>query len=336
MSSTDVVKIKVDDYELDADYCAKPLVALKIGEFLDIDIPPTQNLLTPWLKTQSLNMVHAWRGVGKTYFAINIAYAVASGGKFLAWSADKPRGVLYLDGEMPAAAMQERFGQIVPAADTDDKAELAGKNLKLITPDLQPVFMPDLATGVGQRLVNDQIDDSIKLIVVDNLSSLVRRGGKENEPESWLSVGEWAMAHRAAGVSILFVHHSGKNLTQRGTSKREDFLDTVICLRHPSDYKPEDGARFEIEFEKDRHKAAGEPIEAQLTIDQQNRQKWTIKPVEGRKTDQVIEMYVELGMPTTDIANELGMNKSTVYRKLLKERIPIRGRGKKPGNLIIK
>ena len=41
---------------------------------------------------------------------------------------------------------------------------------------------------------------------------------------------------------------------QRGTSRREDALDTVIALRRPDDYSPEHGARFEVHFEKLRNR----------------------------------------------------------------------------------
>jgi hypothetical protein len=41
---------------------------------------------------------------------------------------------------------------------------------------------------------------------------------------------------------------------QRGTSRREDALDTVIALRRPDDYSPEQGARFEVHFEKLRNR----------------------------------------------------------------------------------
>ena len=46
-------------------------------------------------------MVYAKRGVGKTHFALGVAYAVAAGAKFLSWQAETPRKVLYIDGEMP-------------------------------------------------------------------------------------------------------------------------------------------------------------------------------------------------------------------------------------------
>ncbi len=44
----------------------------------------------------------------------------------------------------------------------------------------------------------------------------------------------------------------GVNGRQRGTSRREDALDTVIALRRPDDYSPKEGARFEVHLEKAR------------------------------------------------------------------------------------
>ena len=41
-----------------------------------------------------------------------------------------------------------------------------------------------------------------------------------------------------AEFSVLIVHHAGKGGQQRGTSRREDVLDTSISLRHPEDYVP--------------------------------------------------------------------------------------------------
>ena len=77
------------------------IVALEIDELIQRDFPPMEALLAPWLRKQHLAMVYAKRGVGKTHFALGVAYAVAGGGSFLNWQAEKPRKVLYIDGEMP-------------------------------------------------------------------------------------------------------------------------------------------------------------------------------------------------------------------------------------------
>ena len=71
---------------------------------------------------------------------------------------------------------------------------------------------------------------------------------------------------RRRGISVLIVHHAGKGGQQRGTSRREDVLDTSISLRHPADYSPVEGARFEVHLEKARgvHGDAAKPFEAQF------------------------------------------------------------------------
>jgi AAA domain len=91
----------------------RPLTA---AEFLMLDLPPRGLILDPWLPTQGLAMIHSARGVGKTHLALGIAYAVATGGRLLGWTAPEPRHVIYLDGEMPAATMQTRTAQSSPVA----------------------------------------------------------------------------------------------------------------------------------------------------------------------------------------------------------------------------
>src|ERR1700704_5475076 len=81
---------------------------------------------------------------------------------------------------------------------------------------------------------------------------------------SWLPVQSWALRHRRLGRAVAMLHHAGKGGGQRGTSRREDVLDTVVSLRRPSDYSPDQGARFEVHFEKARgfHGQAAQPFEA--------------------------------------------------------------------------
>lgn len=95
-------------------------------------------------------MVYAKRGVGKTHFCLSLAYTVASGGEFLKWRASKPRRVLYIDGEMPGAAIKERLAAIVAA----NEAKPPEGNFRIVTPDAQPIPLPDLATADGQAALH--------------------------------------------------------------------------------------------------------------------------------------------------------------------------------------
>jgi len=292
------------------------LRVLNLAELLTLEMPEREVILAPWLLAQSLTMIHAWRGVGKTFVALNIAYAVATGGSFLKWKADRPRKVLYLDGEMPATALRERLAAIVKS----DDREFEPSYLRFLTPDVQDGHMPDLSQAADQAAVEAIMGDA-ELIVVDNISTLVRNVERENDAESWKDVGAWALRMRRQGKAVLFIHHSGKGGAQRGSSKKEDTLDVVIALKQPSDYLPEQGARFEIHFEKYRNDAGDDTksIEAHLAPDQTGTPVWTYRSVEDTTFDRVVALARE-GLKARDIADELGKDKSVVSRHLSKAR----------------
>lgn len=292
-----------------------PLVAIDSHELIEREFPNRDPLLQPWLTEKTLCMVHAWRGLGKTHFALGVAYALAGGGTFLGWTAPKPRKVLYLDGEMAVQDMKSRIEEITRAAD----ATPAKGYFRIVNPDLQDAPMPDLATREGQFAIDQMVEPDTALIIVDNLSCLVRRGGAENDAESWLTVSEWALKHRREGRSVLFIHHSGKGGAQRGTSKREDLLDVVINLRRPNSATAENGACFELHFEKARTFWGEEvaPFEARLTVDAKGKQTWAIRELENVTHERICELW-ELQLSVTDITHEVGRHKSNVTRALQK------------------
>lgn len=287
------------------------LIGISLMDFLAHKFKPRELLLSPWLPEQGLAMIYAKRGVGKTFVGLNIAYAISSAGEYLGWKAKKPCAVLYIDGEMPASVMQQRLEGIVAANDRE-----ASKFI-ILTPDMQKYGMPDLSTVQGQQIL-DPFTEKADVIIVDNISTLCRNPN-ENEAESWIPVQEWALRLRTQGKSVVFIHHASKNGGQRGTSKREDVLDTVIVLKHPSDYNPMDGAKFEIHFEKSRGFSGkdAEPLLASLIIDQDHKQQWTVQTIENSTYQQVIKLNAE-GLKPSEIAEQLDIHKSTVSRHLRK------------------
>jgi putative DNA primase/helicase len=298
--------VTIEDYEPKRQLRAETLVS-----FLSLVIPPREMVLDPILPKQGLAMLHSWRGIGKTHCALGIGYAVASGGGFLRWKAPSPRKVLYIDGEMPAVAMQERLAAVVNGSGPEPDQDA----FRLITPDLQERGIPDLATEEGQGAVEEWLGDGYELLILDNLSSLVRAGaGKENEADGWLVMQEWLLGLRRRGMSALLVHHSGKGGSQRGTSRREDVLDTVVSLRRPKDYGPAEGARFEVHLEKARsvHGDAANPFEARLEV-RDSAAFWTLKDLEDTLTDRVASLLND-GLKQREVAAELEIGLGTVSR----------------------
>lgn len=284
------------------------LKAFTLDSFWNMELPEREHILKPVIHTQSLSMLFAGRGVGKTHIALNIAYAISAGAPFLKWLALKPLKVLYIDGEMPASMMQERLLDIKAQC----PVESSGSNFQLLTPDMQENGMPDIASKEGQKKLKP-FTDRADFIVIDNLSTLARNG-KENESEGWIPIQEWGLSLRSQGKSVMFVHHAGKNGQQRGASKREDVLDLVIELRHPDDYEPEEGARFEVHYTKARGLIGNDvrPFEASLVDGT-----WQVKEIDDRDTAKIIELK-ELGLSVREIASDTGLSKSTVQRRIAK------------------
>jgi Homeodomain-like domain len=160
--------------------------------------------------------------------------------------------------------------------------------------------------------------DGVELLILDNLSSLTAVI-RDNDADSWNPIQAWLLRLRRRGISVLIVHHAGKGGEQRGTSRREDVLDTSISLRRPSDYVPTEGARFEVHLEKARgvHGEPAKPFEAKLE-ERGSTAVWTMRDIDDANLARV-RALLEDGLSVRDIADETGIPKSTVQR--LKKKI---------------
>ncbi len=280
---------------------------LTAAELMAADLPARQTILDPLLATKSLALLYGPRGLGKTFMAMSIAWAVAGGGQFLNWRASRPHRVCYVDGEMPAVDMKERLrllGAVPPS-------------LSFLLADLNEKGIPDLGTTQGQIHLIESWGKQPELLVLDNLASLV--GTRHNGSDRWSHVQDLLMYLRRTGVAVLLVHHANKAGEQRGTSRREDVLDLVLSLRRPTDYRASQGARFEIHFDKARglHGDAVKPIEARLGTNADGRIHWTWQPAQDGELQRAVQLLNE-GLNPLQVATALGLSKSTSYR--LRER----------------
>ena len=287
----------------------EPFVMLDYKAILKMDFPPKEAMLAPWLCKQNLSLIHAWRGVGKTHFALAVAYAVASGGTYLKWTAEKPFRVVYIDGEMSMKDFKPRLQALERTA---DKHPPEGY-LQIINRDLPSTTLPDLATLEGQAALAPRIAEA-DLIVVDNLSCLMRTG-EENRAESWNITAEWALELRRQGKTVLFVAHDGKNRERRGSSKVEDILDCVLHLTHEADYDSEKGAAFTCSFVKARHLTGKDATAIEAALGKDGL--WTCREAALEMADRIRQLKADVPeMSQKDIAEELQCSRATVSRAL--------------------
>jgi putative DNA primase/helicase len=291
---------------------APRLRSVTAEELLTLTLPQREYPLAPVLPLPGLAMLYAPRGAGKTFTALSIALAVASGGAALKWRAPKPRRVLYVDGEMPAGQMQERLARLIRAADAHPpEADF----LRFISADLEPEELPSIARPETQRALEAEMAATgAEVVIFDNLSTLAT-GPRENESDDWVDLQTWFLRLRRLGKSVILVHHAGKAGQQRGTSRREDALDTVIALRRPADYGPERGAAFETHLEKARGVTGADatPFAAELVETPDGGLTWAWRDLGDERRARAIELLAA-GMSIRDVAEETGLSRSAVHR----------------------
>ena len=299
------------------------LVVTDIYDLIAANLKDPEPIIAPILFEADLMMIYGWRGCGKTWFQLGLSYAIASGGEFLTWHCRKPRKVLILDGEMRAARLKKRLSLIIAGVD----AEAEPGMLRILTRDmcLDNVEWPDLGRAEGREALVRLIEqEAPEVIVIDNLSAWIRSGKGENDEESWRECASFLLQQRAKGRAVVLIHHAGKGGQQRGTSRREDILDTVVNLKRPDDYDPADGMRCELSFEKARNLDGGEVTTLAIEFSTKSgKAVFTSSEIKADVISQVHDLIKE-GATRGEITKATGLDRFQLRR--LQDRAKQQGR----------
>jgi hypothetical protein len=300
-----------------------------LAEFMQMDIPKRPWVVDGLLKRGDLIEVHSWRGTGKTQFAIGMALSVSAGSQMFHWKAPEPKSVVYVEGEM---AIDEIRGRLLKQGAgmnvTDEQYKMMFDNFILLQHEAlkqHGVQMRTLSSIEGlndlECFMADLIEFTSKnpsLLILDNLSCL--HGGDENDATTWEGLKEFMIRMRVMGVCVMVIHHSGKAGASRGHSTLEDQLDVVLKLEGKK-YKSEEGAKFDVKFEKARgltgKQAKNFTAHMQDGEDGLTSAWFKVEPpkkiVDMEKVEQVGQLRKE-GWSYDNIALELGMSKHTAMK----------------------
>jgi hypothetical protein len=248
------------------------------GQLLAATFDERRYLLSPWLREHENCMVYAASGVGKSLFALSAALAISGNGEFLGWRPDPaPDGrrwhVLYIDGEMHIADIQDRLRRLRDGMEGLDKARV-DQNLALLARQHQEagVQFPSITEHAGQQFVLKQIRDRhIDMVVLDNFSTL-GEVEDENAASSFNAIQSFLLQLKVQQVATMLVHHTGKAEDNfRGSSKLAATFETIIQLERPEVAHRNDttwkvrtfaaapgGARFRVKWDKVRS-GSGQP-----------------------------------------------------------------------------
>jgi len=199
------------------------IALLTATELRAMDVPQRLKLLGEWMREADLGFVFAARGVGKTWLTMLIGNAVAMGTHLGEWTAgEAPRRVLYVDGEMSLADSQARtvaIGIDAPGFRWLHHQQLFDAKTETL----------NIASAPCQQAISALLESG-DVLVLDNLSALAR-GVSENDNDAWEALLPWLLALRRRKVTVVVVHHAGRNGEMRGASRREDAADWVLRLR---------------------------------------------------------------------------------------------------------
>jgi hypothetical protein len=284
-----------------------PLLTFK--DMLTLAIPERQRHL-PWLPERGLAMVYGPRGIGKTQFLLGIGIHLAAGQDFLGWNIPGPIGVLYVDGEMALDELRERAVLLSSACVPESLYFLNGEMVYTkLGRDL-------VLTGEPMRQAVDRLLDAhpgIRVVIFDNVSCLFS-GISEDRKQDWEPINAWMVRLRHRGLSVVLGHHAGKGGQQRGTSGREDALDTVIALEWPPDYDATEGCHFHLRFTKARS-VRGDVVKAldvRLGENGTGVLTWDTHALDESRREQVRRLLEEGAMSQSEIAEHLGLSKGRV------------------------
>ncbi len=337
-------EVLVDAANADDSTLAK--YAITAAEFAKLDLPKREYIVDPFISTSSLAMIAAERGIGKTWFILDLARSLVQRIAFLAYDVPEIRTVLIFDGEMPQVVIQERLEHLGLSNETRLSivaAELLfheeGRTLNInLAEDQQLIF------STLEKLEMDGRRPD--LIIFDNISSL-GGGIDENDNSALEEQLQFLIKLRHKGFAVLLVHHTGKSGEQRGASRREDLLDTSIKLVKPENSTGGiEGAEFEVHFTKTRGEVPRPP---KLTVKLRKDENGTLQFLFEAKHDarphhntllKIYEGAVVDGQwrsfkTQAELVEALGVAKSTVSKHLTKLRkVDLISQGTQTGILI--
>src|SRR5258708_4357248 len=285
---------------------ATGLSILTAADLLAADLPPRADVLAPVLASDSAALVYGPSGIGKSFFALAVAWAVAAGGSFLGWRAPRPQRGLYVDGELGAASLRERLALFGPPPE----------RLMISAHGLGSGPLLDLSEDAGIVRLMAAWNDP-ELVVLDALSTLAGLG--RGDPERWDRLQRFLLHQRTHHRAVLMVHHVNRDGELHGTTRRENALDLMVALRRPESQLPEGrasgNARFEIHFEKARrhHGAPLTPVLAELETDEAGCGRGRWGPAAASRVESAAAL-LNRGLSAQQAADALGISRPWLFK----------------------
>ncbi len=283
------------------------------GELATEEFAPVKQYLAPWLEDETITLLVGPKGSGKSWVAMGVAQALASGSRLGRWHTINKTRVLYVEAEMPSRIISARLNQLDASADTQ---ALGGDITVLSCDDFKERCVPNLSDPDNHQFWADMMFN-YNVVIFDNLLNCARRlSGKDDEEAMWKRVAGFLKPLRAKGKAFVIVHHTGKSGSQLGTSIKENDVDNIIILT-PEQNRKTAGFGCDVRFDKAR--ALEYPDNAPFYLDyspnEAGRYLWT-ESSQGERLRRKISELKFKGMSEREIAEFLGISFVVVKQSL--------------------
>lgn len=213
--------------------------------------------LNELIQPNNLTVIYGATETGKTFVAQSIALALASGNALWNFAGGTRRNVVYFDAESSLEALQNRIQRL---------QHIVGNETSRINfyhkSDCIELGV-DLRENEARKKLLDVIPEK-SVVVFDNLLSL---SGKEiTHGNSWNNLQEFFNKLATRKVSVILIHHEGKNGTAKGSSNITSLAQVVMHLTK-SEQTDDSGIAIRVEFEKCKTPGtlSGESFDAMLS-----------------------------------------------------------------------
>ncbi len=213
-------------------------------------VPPPVYLVEGLIPEHKVVTFFAEGGSVKTWSALALAIAVASGEPWLGKYRVKRGKVLYLDYEDGPYEVSRRVHLLSGGQDVPDLGYLYGG------PQL------DEPVKLWATLAQKAVDEGISLVVADSLGAGMPGNADENTT-AFAAGMKIAGRFTEAGCGVLFVHHANKSGGMRGTSAARDQSDVVFKFEPVSE--TDSVKRMRMICDKPGPQRKPKPVNVELT-----------------------------------------------------------------------
>jgi hypothetical protein len=205
-----------------------PRQLLNIESWDDIEDEPVEWLIKDLLPRRSLVALYGPPGSFKSFVALSIAEAIATGNEWMGREVETPGAVLYICGEgfggVGARIKACKIYNKTPAG-TEIYVIRAALNLRSSADDFDLLMasIKDLMERTGVQF---------ELVQIDTLARAFGAGNENNSEDMAAFIHNTGRIQRMLGCSLMVVHHSGKDALKglRGHSSLLGAVDTQLEL----------------------------------------------------------------------------------------------------------